>query len=356
MDRRKRNQQNISGCILGTAVGDALGLPYEGLSRRRGRKLFPDPGRHHLLLGRGMVSDDTEHTCFVALALIASKGEPKKFQNNLARSLRWWLLGLPAGVGFATLRAILKLWLGASPAKSGVFSAGNGPAMRSPILGLVFGRDPEKLREMVKISTRITHTDPKAFYGAYAAALAAHYSASETTIPPDIFYSKVQEALKDEAADEFVDLLQQAVESAKRGESTAHFSASIGGATGISGYIYHTVPSVIQTWLRHQNNFGGAIEEMILAGGDSDTTAAILGGISGARGIQHIPAAWINGIIDWPRSTQWMAKVGDALFQTMENRREMQPPGYFLPGLLLRNIFFLIVVLLHGLRRLAPPY
>ena len=53
----------IAGVILGTAVGDALGLPREGLSRRRAGKLFGDPPLgHHFLFGRGMVSDDTEHT------------------------------------------------------------------------------------------------------------------------------------------------------------------------------------------------------------------------------------------------------------------------------------------------------
>ena len=52
------------GCLMGTAVGDALGLPYEGLSPRRGARMFPDLDRYHLLPGYGMVSDDTEHACF----------------------------------------------------------------------------------------------------------------------------------------------------------------------------------------------------------------------------------------------------------------------------------------------------
>jgi ADP-ribosyl-[dinitrogen reductase] hydrolase len=33
----------IAGAILGTAVGDALGLPREGMSRSRARKIFGDP-------------------------------------------------------------------------------------------------------------------------------------------------------------------------------------------------------------------------------------------------------------------------------------------------------------------------
>ena len=60
-----------------------------------------------------MMSDDTEHTFMVAQALLefATMTSPA-FQRALARRLRWWLASLPAGVGFATLRAILKLWLG----------------------------------------------------------------------------------------------------------------------------------------------------------------------------------------------------------------------------------------------------
>ena len=96
------NNETIIGCLLGTATGDALGLPYEGLGEKRARKLFPDVTRHHFLLGRGMVSDDTEHTCFVAEALILAHSDPNQFEKILARSLRWWLIGLPAGVGFAT--------------------------------------------------------------------------------------------------------------------------------------------------------------------------------------------------------------------------------------------------------------
>ncbi|HIF05444.1 MAG TPA: ADP-ribosylglycohydrolase family protein [Gemmatimonadetes bacterium] len=58
--------------MLGTAVGDSIGLPYEGLSRGRAEKLLGPPDRHRFFFGRGMVSDDTEHTCMVAQSLIRS--------------------------------------------------------------------------------------------------------------------------------------------------------------------------------------------------------------------------------------------------------------------------------------------
>jgi ADP-ribosylglycohydrolase len=52
-------EESIIGCIVGTALGDAVGLPCEGLSRLRQRELFPHLDGTHFLLGRGMVSDDT---------------------------------------------------------------------------------------------------------------------------------------------------------------------------------------------------------------------------------------------------------------------------------------------------------
>ena len=65
-DHRDSAQMHVVGSILGTAVGDAMGLPYEGLSRRRGKRLIGPPDRHHFFFGRGMVSDDTELTCMVS--------------------------------------------------------------------------------------------------------------------------------------------------------------------------------------------------------------------------------------------------------------------------------------------------
>src|SRR6476620_4134044 len=88
------HSDSLAGCLLGTAVGDALGLPYEGLSPQRAARLYGSPGRYRLLFGHGMVSDDTEHACLVAQALIASGGVEGRFAQELARRLRWWLLGL----------------------------------------------------------------------------------------------------------------------------------------------------------------------------------------------------------------------------------------------------------------------
>jgi ADP-ribosyl-[dinitrogen reductase] hydrolase len=83
------NEKAITGSILGTAVGDALGLPYEGLSPNRARKLLGPPDRHRFFLRRGMISDDSEHTRMVAQSLIESGGNVEVFARRFAARLRW---------------------------------------------------------------------------------------------------------------------------------------------------------------------------------------------------------------------------------------------------------------------------
>lgn len=340
------------GCLLGTAVGDALGLPYEGLSARRARRLFPDVTRHNLILGRGMVSDDTEHAAFVAEALVGCGDEADAFAKRLARSLRWWLVGLPAGVGFATLRSILKLWLGFRPGKSGVHSAGNGPAMRSAILGVVFGHDRDKLQRFVKASTEITHRDPKAYFAALAVAAAAIESGSTATWRSG-YCRFLADLIDDEKANDFLELVVKALHSAERGETVARFAESIGSKNGISGYCYHTVPCVLQVWFRFGDDLEHGLPEIIGAGGDTDTAGAILGAVVGARaGKQAIRKEWLEGILEWPRSVAWLERLG----RSVADRSLSAPPAYFWPAVLPRNLVFLLIVLAHGFRRLLPPY
>jgi ADP-ribosylglycohydrolase len=304
-----------------------------------------------------MVSDDTEHTVFVAQALITSNLNPERFERHLAKSLRWWLAGLPAGTGLATLRACLKLWVGFSPERSGVFSAGNGPAMRSAILGLVFGEDVTVLSDWVMRTTRITHTDPKAYMGALTVALAAHLSALRQHVAPQRFVETVKTALAQHDSQEFVELIHKAAIAAQKKQSATDFAHSIGSHKGVSGYVLHTVPCVIQTWLKNPTDFAQGLQEIIEAGGDTDTTGAILGAIIGARvGENGIPQKWRTSIVEWPRTIGWIKDLGYCLAMRLQSKADVKAPGYCVPGILPRNLIFFLIVMFHGLRRLAPPY
>ncbi len=349
------NEESIKGCILGTAVGDALGLPYEGLAPQRAKRLLGPVDRYRFIFGYGMVSDDTEHTCMVAQSLIDGNGDVERFARSFAWRLRFWLPGLPAGVGFATLRAVCKLWLGFNHGNSGVFSAGNGPAMRAAVFGAAFD-DNATIKSYVTAATLITHTDPKALYGALAVALAARMARQHQRVEPGAYLTELKILLEGKG-EELVALVESSAASVARGETTRQFAAAMGLERGVSGYVFHTVPVVIHAWLRHQREFRNALVEMIECGGDADTTAAILGGIiGGAVGRASIPGEWLAGLAEWPGTVAWMEDLAAALANTIQGGQARKPAELYLFLRLPRNLLVLGWVLLHGFRRLLPPY
>ncbi len=350
----------LAGVLLGTAVGDALGLPREGLGRDRASRLFgPPPLRHCFILGRGLVSDDTEHTCLVARALLRRPDGAAAFARSLAWGLRWWLLRLPAGTGRATARSVLKLWAGFPPSRSGVYSAGNGPAMRAALLGVCL-RNDEALRAHVRASTRLTHTDPRAERGALLVALAARHGAARGPegVDASAFLAEARQVAAGDA--ELAGLLDRLEEHRARRASAAEWADALGLRRGVSGYIYHTVPVALYGWLRWPGDFRRAVEEVIVLGGDADTTGAITGAVCGATtGADGIPAEWLAGLVDWPLSVRWMRRLAERLAEQFPQEGEGKRRGPLRlcwPALLPRNLLFLLLVLGHGFRRLLPPY
>ena len=307
-------REPVVASVLGTAVGDALGLPFEGLPKRRvARMLGAGPLGHHFLLGRGMVSDDTEQSVFVVQSLFECQGDVDRFQRSLARRLRIWVLLVPAGIGLATLKACGRLLVGVSPSRSGVPSAGNGAAMRSAVIGAWFGADLENLRRFTEASCRVTHTHPLAIEGALAVARAAAAAS-----------------------------LGEDIGAAARAEFKApEWQKPPSSERGVSGFVVATVLAALGCVESHAGDFRGAVEDAVRRGGDTDTLAAIVGGIVAAgTGREGIPAEWRAGIVEFPRSVAWMETLG--------------PYSWWL--LPIRNLVFLWVVLLHGFRRLLPPY
>jgi ADP-ribosylglycohydrolase len=303
-----------------------------------------------------MISDDTEHTLFVAQALLKYPSDVDSFQRALAWKLRWWFLSLPAGIGFATLRAILKLWLGWPAHKSGVFSAGNGPAMRAAIIGAYFHDDPIKRKEFVAASTLLTHTDLKALTGALAVATVAAWEVTQGNGDEIDFHGLLAElaSLGDDDR-QWRDLVERIQTLLKRGGEVDELATELGLERGVSGYVYHTVPVAIYACLKNRGAFADALRGVLDLGGDTDTVGAIVGAMAGASvGRREIPDSWVSGIVDWPRTPALLEEVGRRLAQQRDKRKALGAVHYFWPGVLLRNILFLIIVLLHGFRRLVP--
>jgi len=340
----------LEGCLLGCAIGDAVGLPYEGISQKRIKRWVRFPLRHRLLFGRGMLSDDTDHNIFVTQALIRSRGDVAAFRRCLAWRLRLWLLCFPAGIGMATLKSIVLLWLGFS--RSGIFSAGNGPSMRSAVIGAAFAADAGARRLHVEASTRLTHADPKALAGALAVAeVAARLAAGEwVTRPSPRELAAVLRAVSSQPDWLVAVGLIEALCASSASLETA--PERFGSRNGVSGYALHTVPFAIVAWHRHFGDYRATIEAIVRAGGDVDTVAAIGGALAGITvGPSGIPPEWVEGVIDWPHSVFYIRLLAAGLADPAA-----EVSAAFSPWLFPRGLFFLAVVLAHGFRRLAPPY
>lgn len=353
-------REAIIGSLLGMAAGDSIGLPFEGMSATRIRRIAGvGPLRQRLLPGGfGLVSDDTEHAGLTLLALAESGGDPDLFARRLASHLRWWMAALPPGVGPSTAVALGKLWVGFPPNRSGVRSAGNGPAMRAPVLGAALGGDPDLLREILLRSTRMTHTDPRAFAGACASAAAAWLSRMQASPSdlPELFVRLAGPSAGDGA--DWPAVLTRAIESARAGEPVDVFAKTLGCRDGVTGFILHTVPAVVHAWAAFPRDVRGAVESLVRAGGDTDSTAAVAGGIVGAgTGPDGIPPEWLSRLAEWPWSRGRMETVACAAGTAAETRTRMQVAAIPLwPATALRNMVVLGVVLGHGARRLLPPY
>ncbi|MGD0816394.1 MAG: ADP-ribosylglycohydrolase family protein [Verrucomicrobiota bacterium] len=348
-------QERFAGLLFGTAVGDALGLPAENLSADQIRRRWKGQWKMRFIFGRGMISDDTEHTLMVAQALLSHPEDAMAFQRTLAWKFRWWFAGLPGGVGLATARACLKLWIGFPPGKSGVHSAGSGPPMRSAILGAYFADEPQRRREFVLASSRLTHQGWKAETAALAVAESVALTMLNHGQPGSSTVISVLRQLSPEA--EWVRLLTTIEVSLKAQHSVSEFARGLGLRKAVSGYSLHVVPVALYAWLRHPGDFRTALISVLECGGDTDTTGAILGALSGVRGGKSsIPAEWLKALCEWPRSRSVVERIAARLADQKMSTQARGPVHFLWPGLILRNLLFFGVVLIHGFRRLFPPY
>jgi ADP-ribosylglycohydrolase len=311
------------------------------------------PLRPNLVFGRGFCSDDTELTQIVGRAVAMSAGDLDRFEQELCRQMKCWLLTVPAGVGWATLRACLKLLFGLGPDRSGVASAGNGPAMRSALLG-VCAETNAQLKDWVRSSSRLTHTDPRAEEGAYLVARAAGLTTHGLDNNPLRFLSEVVMEVEGE---ELHRCLRAAVEALAAGKTPREFADSQGWREGVSGYVNQTVPAALYCWASSPGDFRRCIENAVLLGGDTDSVGAVTGAICGANlGSDKLPEDWLNCLSECPRGIGWMQQLAKSLANTPGGNGRVTPPSMHWLATIPRNVLFAAVVLSIGFRRLLPPY
>ena len=315
--------------MLGLAVGDALGFPVEGLSRKRARRRYAGIDRYRFLGKTGFVSDDTEQAIMIAESLIEASGQVETAARIFGKKLRGWFWTLPPGIGKSTIKSCLKLSLGL---ESGVFSAGNGAAMRMAPVG-VFSEEPAELATAL---AKVTHTDPKGVEGAVAVACGvARIVRGERCELEDLpaFESELGQAMT------------KARDLVKEGASLDRIADEI----GTSGYVLHTVPLAFAAYWSHPATFLDGLQSVILQGGDADTNGAVAGALLGAHfGMDGIPSELVEGLELSHGKTRLEALVEGML----NGGGQVERPGFL--ALRWRETQVKFGVVLHVLGRLVP--
>ncbi|WP_206352483.1 ADP-ribosylglycohydrolase family protein [Tautonia rosea] len=336
----------LSGTLLGTALGDALGLPAEGMSARAIARRFGRVDRFRLLGSTGYVSDDTEQAALVAQALARNPDDREACVHTFRRSLLGWFCRLPFGIGLGTVRACTRIAFGCS--RSGVLSAGNGAAMRSAIVGAFFHDQSEQRRAFGRALAEVTHRDLRAVEGAlYVSEMAA---ACVRSIEHSYLIHCQKEARRFVTDPQLGAAIDKGTELALCGSEVSEAA----NALGTSGFVVHTLGFATYCFLRFGDNPMTTLTNAISAGGDTDTIAAILGGWLGAlHGESGLPADLIGRIQNGPFGPTHLRALSHCLAQ-IHLGESCMVPRYSHTAALVRNLSLYPVVLGHGFRRLFP--
>lgn len=336
-------KDSLAGVLLGTALGDAVGLVAEGMSPRAIARRFGRLDRFRLLPGVGVVSDDTEQAALVAQSLARAPGDAAGCARAFRRSLAGWFLRLPWGLGLATLRACCRILVGLE--RSGVMSAGNGSTMRAPIVGVFFADDAPRRRAFGEALARVTHLDPRAVEGSLFAAEVAALCVHAPPSAPRA--SLVHEALAVVSEPSLRGAILQGVALAESDASPEGAASALGN----TGFVIHTLGVASYAFVRAGGDPLDAIATAVAAGGDADTIAAIVGAWAGAlHGDSALPRDLVARLAPGPFGERHLRALARDLAR--RQRGDDAPPAasYFPPLAMLRNLLLFPVVLVSGVR------
>jgi ADP-ribosylglycohydrolase len=359
------SKDKVRGCLMGVAVGDALGMPVETLSHRRIMELtggagvtgFLDPVQDKVSdtrrLPAGSTTDDTQLTLATACSIAArGRWDLESQARRLAKEYEISFGGIDgrpdidarayniAYVGWGgTLKAgaeAFRAWFASGgkegrhpeapaplPDREGV-GCGTGPAMRVSPLAIVYTcgihQEMEPFLTYVMELGRMTHGDLRASFG--AAAVGAAISAAllqEGAIREE---NDFQLRYLRERIDCAVAVLEERFRFVKRYEDAMSAridrawknlgsAESLRSATGAGFSTLEAVPLALGTFLRHPDDFRAGVLEAVNAGGDTDTVGSMVGAMIGANvGLSGIPEEWVRGV----RGGDDILVVADALY------------------------------------------
>jgi poly(ADP-ribose) glycohydrolase ARH3 len=294
MDQRNLGSK-FSGSLVGTAVGDALGAPFEGRYWVGIEEIRSATEKRDILI----YTDDTHMMIGVAESLIRCKGFDGEdmaqtfVKNYEVDPFRGYGPGPPRvfqliRTGEPWDKAAEKLYRGGS--------YGNGSAMRVAPIGVFCHDSLDELEEIAHKSSQITHAHN---LGREGAALQAYAIALATNLEPSSSFGRAdflarlttytKEDIYKQRLSKVVALLGE--------QNKSKVVAELGN--GIEAF--NSVPTAIFSFLLYYDSFSKAVLYAISLGGDTDTIGAMTGAISGAYlGIESIPDSWKRKLENMP--------------------------------------------------------
>ena len=288
-------KDKFRGTLVGAAVGDALGAPFEGA-------ISVDPKEVQGVAENAGVlryTHDTHMTLGMAQSLMV-KGRfdgadmASIFVDNFTRE-PW------RGYGPGTFEVLSLIARGArwDEAAQTLFegsgSFGNGAAMWVAPTALLGFNDMGRIAGLARRTAAITHTHELGIEGAVlqacAVAQALHFSAGD-----DIDSGTFLEGLDAQVR---TDVFRQKLGHVR--SILAHTDLGIRdevvGRLGNGVASYESVPTAIYSFLRHHQSFEDVVIYAVSLGGDTDTIASMAGALAGAYlGLERIPSAWRDGV------------------------------------------------------------
>jgi len=278
------------GALIGLACGDALGRPVEFASAE---EISAEHGRLDEMIGHGTwnqpagtITDDTEQALCIARSLVEHQTfDPADIAD---RFVAWYDSG-PFDIGRMTMRSLSRLKHGDTWDVAGQHvweqsregqNAGNGSVMRCPPLAIPYATDWDRLVEVSRQSSQITHADPRCTEGCAILNLTVAGLLEDVDTP-------LRDAL-DYVGSDAPDELVTALRPVARGDTPNTLETS--------GYVVHSLQTALHNGLI-ADSAEDAIVTVVNRGGDTDTIGAIAGAVAGARfGSSALPGQWPDAI------------------------------------------------------------
>jgi ADP-ribosylglycohydrolase len=304
------------GALYGLAIGDALGMPTQLLSRAEIRARWgelltgfePAPPGHPIAAGMpaGAVTDDTEQAVLLGRLLVSGHG--RIYPNELAAALASWERDMAERgsqdlLGPSTKRAVAAVLAGTPPGEAGAAGDTNGAAMRIAPVGIAVPPDDvPALVDQVVMASRVTHNTGIALAGAAAVAAAVSAGVSGAGVAQAtalaVEAARIAAGRGHWVAGADVAARIEWAASLVAGRNEAEAADLIYTLVGTSLATQESVPAAFAVLAAIPDDPWRACLLAASLGGDCDTIAAMAGAVSGAcHGLEAFPAQAI-AVID----------------------------------------------------------